>query len=71
MSENNTPTDHTFLLGQISAQIKNLTDMIERQNVTFAAHETRIRTLEHGRSWLIGAAAVAGAVVSFLVKLFI
>lgn len=71
MSENNTPPDHTFLLGQIDAKIKMILEMLERTNATFAAHETRIRALEHGRSWLIGAAAVAGAVVSFLVKLFI
>lgn len=71
MSENNTPPDHTFLLGQIDAKIKILMDMLEKANATFTAHETRIRALEHGRAWLLGAAAVAGAVVSILVKLIL
>ena len=57
-------------LGRLEGKVDSL---VARQKVIDAEldkHEPRLRSLEQGKSWMLGAAAAVGALVSFIVKGF-
>ena len=65
-------TDDQILLalGRLEGKVDSL---VSRQKVIddeLDKHESRLRSLEQGKSWMLGAAAAIGALVSFLVKGF-
>mgnify|MGYP003136190208 CR=1 FL=1 len=56
-------------LGRLEGKVDSLITQQAAHNEELARHDTRIRSLEQSKSWLLGAAAAAGAVASFLVNL--
>ena len=57
-------------LGRLEGKVDSL---VARQKVIddeLDKHESRLRSLEQGKSWMLGAAAAIGALVSLLVKGF-
>ena len=65
-------TDDQILLalGRLEGKVDSL---VSRQKVIddeLDKHESRLRSLEQGRSWMLGAAAAVGAFVSLVVKGF-
>tara|TARA_Y100001973_G_C5205554_1_gene341260 strand:- start:3330 stop:3542 length:213 start_codon:yes stop_codon:yes gene_type:complete len=57
-------------LGRLEGKVDSL---VARQKVIddeLDKHESRLRSLEQGKSWMLGAAAAVGALVSYLFKGF-
>tara|TARA_R100001224_G_C4026230_1_gene151082 strand:- start:2106 stop:2318 length:213 start_codon:yes stop_codon:yes gene_type:complete len=65
------PSNEILLaLGRLEGKVDSL---VARQKVVddeLDKHESRLRSLEQGKSWMLGAAAVVGALVSYLFKGF-
>lgn len=61
------PNDHDLLI-----ELRVKLDQVIAQISTFVAsqgdHERRLKALEQWRAWLLGAAAVGGAVASLIVQ---
>ena len=55
-------------LGRLEGKVDSLITRQALVDEELSRQETRIRKLEQSKSWLIGAAAVVGAVASFLTK---
>ena len=57
-------------LGRLEGKVDSL---VARQKVIddeLDKHESRLRSLEQGKSWMLGAAAAVGALVTYLFKGF-
>ena len=55
-------------LGRLEGKVDSLISRQKLVDEELDRHETRLRNLEQSRSWLLGAAAVVGAVAAFLVE---
>jgi hypothetical protein len=55
-------------LGRLEGKVDAMLTKQKSQDETLEKHDRRIRTLEQSRSWLLGASAIIGASVSFLMK---
>ena len=55
-------------LGRLEGKVDAMLTKQKSQDETLEKHDRRIRTLEQSRSWLLGASAIIGAAVSFLMK---
>ena len=55
-------------LGRLEGKVDSLITRQALVDEELGRQEARIRKLEQSKSWLIGAAAVVGAVASFLTK---
>tara|TARA_R100001510_G_C7467096_1_gene85027 strand:+ start:274 stop:480 length:207 start_codon:yes stop_codon:yes gene_type:complete len=55
-------------LGRLEGKVDSLITRQALVDEELSRQEARIRKLEQSKSWLIGAAAVVGAVASFLTK---
>ena len=53
-------------LGRLEGKVDSLISRQAVHDEELQRHDVRLRNLEQGRSWLFGAAAVIGAVVSFI-----
>tara|TARA_R100001440_G_scaffold45164_1_gene64894 strand:+ start:532 stop:741 length:210 start_codon:yes stop_codon:yes gene_type:complete len=53
-------------LGRLEGKVDALISRQAVHDEELQRHDVRLRNLEQGRSWLLGAAAVIGAAVSFL-----
>ena len=56
---------------EMYADIKVIKDKLERNFTCLGDHEKRIKKLESSYSWFAGAGAVAGAVASFFINMFL
>jgi|TARA_R100000655_G_scaffold94765_1_gene136320 hypothetical protein len=65
-------TDNQILvaLGRLEGKVDALISRQAVHDEELQRHDARLRNLEQGRSWLLGAAAVVGAVASFLMSQF-
>lgn len=52
-------------LGRLEGKVDALMTRQALHDEDIQRHDVRLRQLEQGRSWLLGAAAVIGALVSF------
>ena len=52
-------------LGRLEGKVDSLITRQAVHDEELQRHDVRLRQLEQGRSWLLGAAAVIGAIVSF------
>lgn len=55
-------------LGRLEGKVDSLISRQKLVDEELDRHESRLRNLEQSRSWLLGAAAVVGAVAAFLVE---
>lgn len=55
-------------LGRLEGKVDAMLTKQKSQDETLEKHDRRIRILEQSRSWLLGASAIIGASVSFLMK---
>ena len=55
-------------LGRLEGKVDAMLTKQKSQDETLEKHDRRIRPLEQSRSWLLGASAIIGASVSFLMK---
>ena len=55
-------------LGRLEGKVDAMLTKQKSQDETLEEHDRRIRILEQSRSWLLGASAIIGASVSFLMK---
>ena len=55
-------------LGRLEGKVDAMLTKQKSQDEAIEKHDRRIRTLEQSRSWLLGASAIIGASVSFLMK---
>ena len=53
-------------LGRLEGKVDALISRQAVHDEELQRHDVRLRNLEQGRSWLLGAAAVIGAVASFI-----
>jgi len=53
-------------LGRLEGKVDALMTRQALHDEDIQRHDVRLRQLEQGRSWLLGAAAVIGALVSFV-----
>ncbi len=61
-------TDNQILvaLGRLEGKVDALISRQAVHDEELQRHDVRLRDLEQGRSWILGAAAVIGAVASFI-----
>lgn len=55
-------------LGRLEGKVDAMLTRQKHQDEILEQHDQRIRNLEQSRSWLLGASAIIGASVSFLMK---
>lgn len=55
-------------LGRLEGKVDAMLTRQKHQDEVLEQHDQRIRNLEQSRSWLLGASAIIGASVSFLMK---
>ena len=55
-------------LGRLEGKVDAMLTKQKSQDEALEKHDRRIRILEQSRSWLLGASAIIGASVSFLMK---
>ncbi|WP_242076585.1 hypothetical protein [Brevundimonas diminuta] len=60
-----------LILGRIEGQLGTYIDLMKSMQTKHDSLEDRVRKVENSKSWLLGAAAVLGGVVSFLMKVFL
>tara|TARA_R100001510_G_scaffold45594_1_gene42321 strand:+ start:176 stop:385 length:210 start_codon:yes stop_codon:yes gene_type:complete len=53
-------------LGRLEGKVDALISRQVMHDEELQKHDLRLRNLEQGRSWLLGAAAMVGAAVSFI-----
>jgi len=56
-------------IGRLEGKVDSLIASFKVHSETLSDHDARLRSLEQGRAWVLGASAMAGAVASILVKL--
>lgn len=73
MDPNKSNPDHTLvlILGRIEGQLATYIDLMKSMQTKHDSLEDRVRKVENSKSWLLGAAAILGAAVSFLMKVFL
>ena len=58
--------DELFLaIGRLEGKVDSLLSMQHRQSEELKDHDTRLRSLEHSRGYMLGWAAAIGAMFSF------
>lgn len=60
-----------MILGEIKGQLTTYIDLMKSMQTRHDSLEGRVRNVENSKSWLLGAAAVLGGVVSFLTKVLL
>lgn len=60
------PDESNFLIGKLTAKIDLILEMLRDHRTITDRLETRLRSLEDGRAWLVGAAAAAAFIASGL-----
>lgn len=60
-----------MILGEIKGQLSSYIDLMKSMQEKHDSLEGRVRTIENSKSWLLGAAAILGGVVSFLTKVML
>ena len=64
------PEDQILIaIGRLEGKVDSLIRSLGSHAETLAKHDTRSRSLEQGRAWILGASTVAGAVAGLVVKL--
>ena len=64
------PADQILIaIGRLEGKVDSLIRTLGAHSETLSRHDSRIRSLEQGRAWLLGASAMAGAFSSVVVKL--
>ena len=65
--------DVKYMLGRIHGQLTSLITLVAEQKAEVKKeldnHDSRLRALERGKAWLIGAAAAVASVATFVVNL--
>ena len=56
-------------IGRLEGKVDALIASLKSHSSALDEHDERIRNLEQGRAWLLGAAAMLGAGCSFLIRL--
>jgi hypothetical protein len=56
-------------IGRLEGKVDALISALKSHSSAIDEHDERIRSLEQGRAWLLGAAAILGGGCSFLIKL--
>lgn len=57
-------------LGRLEGKVDSLITSLAVHDEELQRLDNRIRQLEQSKSWMLGAAAVVGAAVSFLIQFF-
>ena len=55
-------------IGRLEGKVDSLIASFKAHSETLSDHDHRLRSLEQGRAWVLGASAMAGAVASILVR---
>lgn len=59
-----------LILGRIEGQLGTYIDLMKSMQEKHEGLETRVRSLENAKFWLIGLGAAAGGILGFLVDVF-
>lgn len=55
-------------IGRLEGKVDALISSLKSHSGLLSEHDARLRSLEQGRAWILGAAAVVGAFSSVVVK---
>ena len=56
-------------IGRLEGKVESLINLLKSHSNALEEYDNRIRNLEQGRAWVLGAAAAIGAATSFIGKL--
>jgi hypothetical protein len=67
--------DLRYMLGRIHGQLTSLIALVADQKAEVKKeldnHDNRLRALERGKAWLIGAAAAVASVATFIINMVV